>query len=195
MTSASMSVLPAQISSKISIDLASGSEDEKSFSSQLTESLKFDRASAFATAKFQEYGLVAGGWTWKWNSRLKTTSGTTDYKTKCISLAPIYVSKASDTDVQNTILHEIAHALTPGHKHDAVWKSKAKSIGCNGDRCHNVDVRTKPIKFLLRCPTGCTSVPSLTNKRKKDYKCDLCKEILSCVSIGALARPITPACQ
>ena len=37
-------------------------------------------------------------------------------------------------EIKNTVLHEIAHALTPGHNHDHVWQAKAVSIGCDGER-------------------------------------------------------------
>ncbi len=37
--------------------------------------------------------------------------------------------------ILDTILHEIAHSLTPNHHHDHIWKRKAISIGCNGERC------------------------------------------------------------
>lgn len=34
--------------------------------------------------------------------------------------------------VHDTILHEIAHMLTPGHGHDAVWRAEAVAIGSLG---------------------------------------------------------------
>jgi hypothetical protein len=42
---------------------------------------------------------------------------------------------------RDTILHEIAHALTPGHNHDSVWRAKSIEIGCDGKRCYGSDVR------------------------------------------------------
>lgn len=35
-------------------------------------------------------------------------------------------------EITNVILHEIAHALTPGHKHDYVWQRKFIEIGGDG---------------------------------------------------------------
>ena len=48
-------------------------------------------------------------------------------------------------------MHEIAHALVrKGHGHDAVWKAKALSIGCDGQRCgHSFTSTERP--YELRC--------------------------------------------
>src|SRR6185369_17904164 len=32
--------------------------------------------------------------------------------------------------ILNTIKHEVAHALTPGHGHDEIWAAKAHELGC-----------------------------------------------------------------
>lgn len=39
--------------------------------------------------------------------------------------------------VHIVILHEVAHALTEGHGHDAVWKAKCLEIGGDGKRCYS----------------------------------------------------------
>ena len=42
-----------------------------------------------------------------------------------------YVRHADIDHIRDTILHEIAHALVgPCHGHDAVWRQKAREIGC-----------------------------------------------------------------
>ena len=46
-----------------------------------------------------------------------------------IQLSTHFIQTKSYRIMINTILHEIAHALTPGHKHDLVWKRKAEEIG------------------------------------------------------------------
>jgi predicted SprT family Zn-dependent metalloprotease len=174
----------------ITTNLSKISIDEKSNLAQSSAPSKSELTSLFITSKLKEHGLSTSGWKWQWNNRLKTSGGSADYKSKTISLSPLYVSKASESEVQNTVLHEIAHALTPGHKHDEVWKAMAKSIGCNGNRCHEVEVRgDNAYKWLFRCERGCTSIPSIT-KRRKDGHCALCKEKLMFVPIGPLRAPL-----
>lgn len=37
--------------------------------------------------------------------------------------------------IENTVLHEIAHAMVGNkHHHDRVWRDCAQRIGCNGNR-------------------------------------------------------------
>jgi len=59
---------------------------------------------------------------------------------KLIQLQPTYVELNEESSVRNTILHEIAHALTPNHNHNKFWKRKAIEIGCDGKRCYGSNV-------------------------------------------------------
>ena len=54
-----------------------------------------------------------------------------------------------DETVKQVVLHEIAHALTPGHGHDTTWKQKCLELGGNGERCYNqLAVKTPKHKNL-----------------------------------------------
>jgi predicted SprT family Zn-dependent metalloprotease len=169
----------------ITTNLSKLSVDEKQTTLEQSSKTKSELISAFIISKFQEHGLTASGWKWKWNNRLKTTAGTTEFQSKTISLSSLYVTKATESEIKNTILHEIAHALTPGHHHDEVWKAKAKLIGCNGNRCHEVETREdNAYKWLFRCEKGCTSVPSITKRRKDGHICALCREKLMFIPVS-----------
>jgi hypothetical protein len=55
---------------------------------------------------------------------------------KAIRLSAPLVRLNTVERVTNTILHEIAHALTKdGHTKE--WKSTARAIGCDGQRCYS----------------------------------------------------------
>jgi len=56
--------------------------------------------------------------------------GKCDYNHKCIYLNAHHIDQHHEKLVTDTILHEIAHALTPNHQHDATWIAKASEIGC-----------------------------------------------------------------
>ena len=108
-----------------------------------------------AIAKMAE-GLIAehglAGWSVQFDDASRR-AGQCDYVTKVIGLTRLYCLTASEAEVRNTVLHEIAHALVgPRHHHDKVWKAQARAIGCTGDRCHTVEFGLpRYIQVCKRC--------------------------------------------
>lgn len=51
--------------------------------------------------------------------------------------APIFVRSQNERALRDTILHEIAHLMTPGAKHGDAWYEMARSIGCSGRQYHH----------------------------------------------------------
>jgi predicted SprT family Zn-dependent metalloprotease len=150
-------------------------------------SLRVNTIKDFTESKLKEHGLAAQGWKLKWNRRLKSTGGRCCYRNRLLEIGVLYLSKATDADVKDTVLHEIAHALTPGHKHDQVWRHKALLIGCTGMRCHTV--KMKAFNWLLRCPSGCSSYPRTSNRAgKKGHKCPVCDQPIKIVSTSVLKQ-------
>lgn len=93
-------------------------------------------------------------WTFR-ISRAIRTLGTCDHSTKMIEYSSHYLDQPW-SEITDTILHEIAHALIPAkHGHDSVWKAKCREIGARPVRCatHITADPVKP-KFYLQCP-GC----------------------------------------
>lgn len=77
----------------------------------------------------------------QWEIKIRNTSkaaGRCKYETRQIILSGIILPLMSEDDIRNTILHEIAHALTPGHGHNLYWRQTAIKIGCSGDRCYSL---------------------------------------------------------
>ena len=76
--------------------------------------------------------------------------GLCSHSSKTISMSEQFCLVASDEEITDTILHEIAHALVgPEHGHDQVWRAKAKEIGCSGER--TCDTTFVPPKYIMSC--------------------------------------------
>lgn len=72
---------------------------------------------------------------------------------KRITLSRHFVELNEPELVRDVILHEIAHALTPGDGHGAQFKRKAREIGCSASASiDSGSVITSPPRFVLECP-------------------------------------------
>ena len=88
-----------------------------------------------------------------------------------ISVSEQFAFAASDEEVTDTILHEIAHALVgPKHGHDATWKAMAKRIGCSGHVTHDIDFSSA--RWVLTCTTCGWREPRL--RRRRGLVCKSC---------------------
>ena len=61
--------------------------------------------------------------------KMTRTMGQFSARKRKIQLSTYFIRVKSYRIMINTILHEIAHALTPTHGHDLVWKAKAIEVG------------------------------------------------------------------
>jgi SNF2 family DNA or RNA helicase len=98
--------------------------------------------------KLDEYGLK------DWSIRLIPNAdgalGLCSHTDKCIILNAHHVDTHPEPEIQDTILHEIAHALVgPGHDHDATWTTKARELGCNNlTKCATISLDPRVIDAL-----------------------------------------------
>jgi predicted SprT family Zn-dependent metalloprotease len=111
----------------------------------------------------------------EWRLRLdhaRRRAGQCDYTNKIISLSRHYVRYAEENHIRDTLLHEIAHALVgPFHGHDAVWRKKAREIGCTATRCHTLTF--SHAKWKMRCPNGCFEAER--HRRSQNLVCAICR--------------------
>ena len=107
---------------------------------------------AKARALFNKHNIA------DWNFAFSLTTnqaGCCWYNRKLITVSVTYCQKATEAEIVNTLLHEIAHALAGySNAHNHVWKRIAKQIGCTAERCHAV--QHTPAKWTGTC--GCGSV-------------------------------------
>ena len=84
-------------------------------------------AEGMARELLAEHGLH--GWSFRFD-RARVRAGACHYGTRTITLSPWITAAHDPSQVRETLLHEIAHALVgPRHAHDAVWRARARSIG------------------------------------------------------------------
>jgi predicted SprT family Zn-dependent metalloprotease len=71
---------------------------------------------------------------------------------KIIRLSAPLVRLNSVERVTNTILHEIAHALTTGG-YTPQWRETARASGCDGERCYSRATTRVPLRpWVGHCP-------------------------------------------
>jgi predicted SprT family Zn-dependent metalloprotease len=89
------------------------------------------------------YGL--SDWTFAFNRR-KTAMGLCLYGPRRIELAVYFVQRNSAEAIEETLRHEIAHALAgPGTGHGLKWKAKCRMVGANPER----------LSYSVDMPEGC----------------------------------------
>jgi predicted SprT family Zn-dependent metalloprotease len=107
-------------------------------------------AKDLAIELMREHGLT--GWSFALDHAFRRF-GSCDFRRKRITLSRKLVALSDEAQVRNTILHEIAHALTPGQAHNEIWRAKSLEIGSDGKRCYGNEVSSPPPKYRLFCPS------------------------------------------
>ena len=134
--------------------------------------MRLDDARTMAEGLLAQHGLTAAGWRFEWD-RLRSCLGTCSYRRRVITLSrPLTEAQPDEARVRNTILHEIAHALVgPGHRHNWIWQTKARQIGCDGERCSAGP--ELPTRWVGVCPTCGTRIGRhrLTTRVRLTGKC------------------------
>jgi predicted SprT family Zn-dependent metalloprotease len=129
----------------------------------------------------QEWGLTQKGWRFVWGNK-KASFGTCRLLSKTIELSTFLLPTIDDDEAEDTIRHEIAHALDYEERgtsdHSWKWKRWAIKVGANPERCasHSNEDAYKASayasKYRLECPNGCVT-PSHRKSAKKS-SCGKC---------------------
>lgn len=82
-----------------------------------------------------ENHLSGQGWTFEWTRSKRSFGICRHAPKKVIGLSSILTQGEEYAAMEQTILHEIAHAICgPGMKHGKIWKSVARAIGVKNPR-------------------------------------------------------------
>lgn len=140
-------------------------------------------ATQMLRALLDEHGLR------DWHVRLtmditKPYLGCTIYKDKCVVLNAHHVDSHPDVEVINTIRHEVAHALLPGHSHDEIWAAKARELGCDntmacasyGISANAIDALRSGADLIVSFEEQVIRTPKYTISRLQD-KCPVCGKV------------------
>ena len=121
------------------------------------------------------HGLIEKGWKFRWDNA-KKRFGTCSCSKKVITLSKVLVPYIDREEVEDTILHEIAHALVGcSHGHDRVWKAKCREIGARPERCGKDlpnYIKGALSNYIATCPNG--HVRYRNRKPKHDVSCGKC---------------------
>jgi len=120
-----------------------------------TKGKKLLEVKKLALALMGEYGLLANGWTFGFDTA-RRRFGVCYHGKRRITLSAALVELNSIEESRNTITHEIAHALMPrGAGHSPGWVAMHRSLGGDGKRCYDSAVVVKPAAPIVgECPGG-----------------------------------------
>ena len=123
---------------------------------------------------------------WKFEfENCKRSLGRCHYYDRKITLSEWYVKLNEESDVEDTILHEIAHALSwvrygrEGKGHGKLWKKVCIEIGATPQRVHKgiIEYPKQHFKYVDTCGCGITyKRHRLTSNR--GYRCPKCYQNL-----------------
>lgn len=107
-------------------------------------------------APIMQVHLKDSDWTWGWD-RATTRAGVCSFKQKRISFSREVLPHASEEEVRNTALHEVAHYIAGGHAgHGPIWARVMRSLGGNPERSLNMSGTgyKQKVNWIGSCPGG-----------------------------------------
>jgi len=89
---------------------------------------------ALARALMDQHLPAGHRWTFALDSA-KSRLGACQYTKRKITVSRHFAAHATEAEVRDTVLHEIAHVLTPSDKHGLRWKAVATRLGATPKAC------------------------------------------------------------
>jgi len=131
--------------------------------------MKLEKAEELAKELINKYLI---GYEFKFDLA-KKRFGYCNLTRKIISISKYLTAINPEIEVQNTILHEIAHAITL-EGHTKRFYQKCKEIGCPSKRTINVTNSVEG-KYLYEC-RNCGKIHNFHKRIKRAYSCGFCSK-------------------
>jgi len=98
------------------------------------------------------------------------------------TFSAVLMPLVSNAEILDTILHEIAHAKTPGAKHGLAWQVAAIAVGAKPQPCSAavIDAKQAGYKYIAACACG----PHVHGKCRRPTRrviCSTCHQPLTYV--------------
>lgn len=158
---------------------------------------------ALALRLFDELGrevlgesLRQRGWTFGFD-RARKCLGVCRPATKRITLSAHLSRTLPEADVEDTVRHEIAHALDhelhPDRRgrraHDRTWKALARRCGATPERCFDGDLPADPAApYATACPS-CGAAGTLYREPVRAHLCPSCSRPSRAAYLRVVHRP------
>ncbi len=94
---------------------------------------------------------------------------------KVITLSRALTILNNEQQVRDTLLHEIAHALTPGEGHGATWKAMCVRLGAKPERCYTTAEVVSPPRKPAPLRLGCRACGWWVDRRRIQKRRMICK--------------------
>lgn len=113
-------------------------------------------------------------WSFRFD-RARTRCGSCHYGKRQISLSRYFVELNDPDEVENVLLHEIAHALAgPGVGHGPAWRTIAATIGARPEATASPAIPMPRARWALVC-RNCLQVVARRHRRVLDLRFVRCR--------------------
>ena len=128
----------------------------------------------------RRHGLAGAGWRFEFD-HARRRFGCCHYGRKLITLSRPLTLLNGEAEVRDTLLHEIAHALTEGAGHGPRWRAKCRELGAKPVRCYGDESVVSPARRPARYQWGCRACGWWVERRRRTrgrYVCARCSGAL-----------------